>query len=138
MAAVSINTNPGRRELAVFGAVLPVTFALAGFMVARWTGSSAAPAIVWGTGGVLTVVYLVARPLRRAIFVGFGYAAYPIGWVVSHLVLLIVFALVVTPIALLLRLLGKDPLGRRIDPSATSYWTPREARADVRRYFQQF
>lgn len=138
MAALPINTSPGRRELTVFGFVLPVAVALAGLVVSRRVDSATVPALIWGVGGALALVYLVARPLRRPIFVGFSYAAYPIGWVVSHVLLLLIFAVVVTPIALLLRLLGKDPLARRLDPSATSYWTPHQARTDVRRYFQQF
>jgi hypothetical protein len=58
--------------------------------------------------------------------------------VVSHVVLLLVFAVVVTPVALLLRLLGRDPLERRPDPRAATYWVDRKTEPDPRRYFRQF
>jgi hypothetical protein len=57
---------------------------------------------------------------------------------VSHLLLLVVYYLVLTPIGLLMRLIGYDPLQRRFDRSAQSYWTPHDPAADDARYFKQF
>ena len=54
--------------------------------------------------------------------------------VVSPLVLGLLFYVTVTPIALLMRVLGKDPLRLRRDPDAASYWivrTPRRAGAQI-------
>lgn len=45
---------------------------------------------------------------------------------VSPFVLGLVFFLVVTPTGMLMRILGKDLLRLRIDPSAESYWIKRE------------
>ncbi len=45
--------------------------------------------------------------------------------VVSPIVLGLLFYVTVTPIALLMRLLGKDPLRLRRDPKAASYWIER-------------
>ena len=55
------------------------------------------------------------------------YAAYPIGWVVGHVMIGVVFFTVVTPIGLLMRALGRDPLQRKFDASRTSYWEKRPA-----------
>lgn len=41
--------------------------------------------------------------------------------------LMLGFALVVVPAALLLRLVGHDPLKRRYEPGRTSYWEPPSA-----------
>ena len=46
--------------------------------------------------------------------------------IVNPIVLGLVFALVITPLALVMRLAGRDPLRRRIDRDATSYWIPRD------------
>ena len=46
--------------------------------------------------------------------------------IVNPIVLGIVFVIVVTPLALVMRLAGRDPLRRRIDRTATSYWIARE------------
>jgi hypothetical protein len=45
--------------------------------------------------------------------------------VVSPLVLGLLFYATVTPIALLMRVVGKDPLRLRRDPDAASYWIER-------------
>jgi len=46
--------------------------------------------------------------------------------VVNPLVMAVIFFGVITPIAAIVRVRGKDPLHRRFDPQADSYWTPRE------------
>ena len=38
----------------------------------------------------------------------------------------IVFFIVITPIGLIMRLIGKDLLNKKIDKSLTSYWNKRE------------
>jgi hypothetical protein len=53
-------------------------------------------------------------------------------------VLAMVYYGIFTPIGLGLRLMGRDPLRRRFDPQARSYWVDRRAPADVKRYFRQF
>jgi hypothetical protein len=64
--------------------------------------------------------------------------AFPIGWTVSRLVLAAVFYGLFTPIGLVFRLMGRDPLARRPPHDVVSYWTEKPDRADVRRYFRQF
>lgn len=133
-----VNRDPGRRELTTFAIVLPVAVALGGWLLLRRTGSEQAATTVWVLGGALALVYAAVARWRRAIFVGISLATFPIGWVVSHLLLVVIFVLVVTPTALALRVVGRDPLGRRPDPSATTYWAPLAVDDDVRRSFRQF
>ena len=65
-------------------------------------------------------------------------AAFPIGWTVSYLLLAAIFFLVLTPIGLVMRLFGRDPMLRALDRSAKTYWVPHNPGADPRRYFKQF
>jgi len=46
--------------------------------------------------------------------------------------------LVFTPIGLTMRLFGWDPLERRFDPNASTYWVEHKPPASPSRYFQQF
>ena len=138
MAVIDINTNPSDKELRWFGLMLLVFVAIVGAL-ARWQFASPDGArLVWTAGGGLAAVYLVAPPLRRWIFLGWVYAAFPIGWTVSHLVLAAIYYLVFMPIGLVLRLTKGDPLERRLDRSASTYWTPHTPSRDVRRYFRQY
>ncbi len=50
--------------------------------------------------------------------------ALAMGWGVLRVLLTVVFFGVMTPLSLLLRLLGRDILGARIDRSAATYWSP--------------
>jgi hypothetical protein len=50
----------------------------------------------------------------------------------------VVYYMLLTPVGLLLRLCGNDPLRRRLDRQATSYWTPRSQDVPLDRYFRQF
>ena len=45
--------------------------------------------------------------------------------IVSPIVMALLFYLTVTPLALLMRVPGKDPLRLRRDPNAASYWIER-------------
>lgn len=51
--------------------------------------------------------------------------AMSMGWVMTRVILSILFYLVVTPIGLLARLFGKDFLDIKFDKTATSYWIPK-------------
>jgi ABC-type uncharacterized transport system permease subunit len=74
----------------------------------------------------------------RLVFVGMSYAAWPIGFVVSHVVLALVYYLVVTPIGLVMRMVGYDPMSRRSDGDGASRWVPRSGERKAESYFRQF
>jgi ABC-type uncharacterized transport system permease subunit len=138
MALIEINRNPSKRDLMIFGVALVVFAGLLGLVAqARWHAPAAARAI-WGVGAAVAAFFFAAPPLRRPIYLGWIYLTYPIGFVVSHVVLAIVFYGVMTPIGLALRLSGRDPLARKFEPERTSYWIPVDPPGDPERYFRQF
>ena len=73
----------------------------------------------------------------RPVFVGWSIAAFPVGWVMSHLLLLCLFFGVFTPLGLLLRCLGKDALNLR-RRGAEGYWQQRAQERDLSRYLRQY
>ena len=99
-----------------------------------------APVRLWAlaTAGVLLVFTFVvpgALTLPNRLWTGFGTYA---GRITNPLVLSLVFFLFLTPMSLLLRMLGKDPLGLRLDPKADTYWHAVEgpwSRESMRRQF---
>jgi ABC-type uncharacterized transport system permease subunit len=138
MALLEINRNPSRRDLAWFGLVLFLFFLVVGGVLGRALASDVARHVAWGAGAILALAYYAVPGWRRPMFVGWMYAAYPIGFVMSHLLLGVVYFGVVTPIGLLMRAMGHDPMTRRFDRSATTYWVERQRVSDVKRYFKQF
>ena len=105
-----------------------------------WWKFEAPQAAMWIAviAGVVIVLYYLVPPLRRRIFMAWLGVAFPIGWLLSHLLLTVVFCLVVLPIGLLMRLLRYDALHRRIDSRAPSYWIERDSQPDPQTYFRQF
>jgi hypothetical protein len=94
-------------------------------------------AVLGGVGGLLGLLGLVAPAALRPVFTAWMMAAFPIGWVVSRVVLAALFYLVFTPLAIVFRLMRRDALHRR-RTGAASYWTPKTQPADPAQYFKQF
>ncbi|MBI4665212.1 MAG: hypothetical protein HY751_02250 [Nitrospinae bacterium] len=61
-----------------------------------------------------------------------------LAWFNTRLLLAIVFYLIITPTGLIMRALGKDPMDRRIDKSAATYWKKREPNTDLASYEKQY
>lgn len=72
--------------------------------------------------GLALLIPAVLAPANR-VWMKFGELLHHI---VSPVALGVVFYVAVLPTGLILRLLGKDPLRLRFDPSATSYWIKRD------------
>lgn len=76
--------------------------------------------------------------LTRAVFVAIMLVAAPIGFVISHVFLAVIYYLVITPIGLVFRLIGRDAIGRRLDPGAASYWRDRGQPRPASSYFKLY
>lgn len=61
-----------------------------------------------------------------------------LGWITTRLILGLFFFLVLTPVGLLMRLLGKDVLGEKLDPTTDSYWKKVEDAEDPQMMERQF
>jgi hypothetical protein len=64
--------------------------------------------------------------------------AHALGWVNTRIILTLVYLLTFTPLAIIFRLMGKDPMERRFE-AVESYWIKREQKEfgceDYRRQF---
>ena len=138
MGMIKLNRQPTPRDLFWFGLLLPLFVAVLGGVLRWMWGLPAAAVVIWLVGAAILAAFALAPPLRRPIYLGWIYASFPIGWTVSHLVLGAVFYLLLTPIGLMMRLCGHDPLHRQFDRQAKSYWIARPKQTDSSRYFRQF
>ena len=139
MALLEINRNPPERELRQFAGIwFPAFFLVIGLIAGYKFGLWSIVLPVWAVVAVVAFVGIVRPKLVRPIYLGWMYAAYPIGWTVSHVVLGITWYLVITPIGLIMRMTGRDPMHRRIDKQAASYWIERGEAPPRSRYFRQF
>ncbi len=73
------------------------------------------------------------RPVYRASLM----LAFPVGWIVSHVILMVLFLAVFTPLALIFRAMGRDLLELKFRRGKETYWQPKPP-CEVKRYFYQY
>ena len=136
MQWIDVIRPPSQRHLRQFAGLFLIVFlAIAGgrWFGGRadvWTGLIAAAAVVVGVTG------LIVPAAVRPIYTGWMVLAFPIGWTVSRLTLGVVFFAVVTPIALMFRVAGRDTLRLR-RTSGHTYWLGKRQPPSEREYFRQ-
>ncbi len=136
MALAKVEWHPSDRQLRQFAVCLAV--ALPAFL---WFWMDSQWAIVASAAGIGAAVAIVGwwRPRWLApLFVGLSLAVWPVGWLVSELLLLVVFLLLFWPMGWLRRSLGGDPLERNFNREAESYLRPKAQPPDAGSYFRQF
>lgn len=140
MSMIVVNTDPTGTQLKQFGGIWLVFFGAAGALAYFRSEAVAAAVVLWVLAVVVPAVGWAAPGFMRLVYVGMSYLAWPIGVVVSHLILAAVYYLVLTPIGLFMRLIGHDPMARRFDPTRSSYWhrRPDPRTVDPGRSFRQF
>jgi hypothetical protein len=105
-----------------------LVFAAVFVIIACWPLFHAEPPRWWAVP--VSVAFAVIALLKPALLAGlnrlwtkFGHL---LGKVVSPIALGVLFYGVLTPIGVVMRLTGKDPLRLKLDSSARSYWIPRK------------
>ncbi len=95
----------------VFGLFLPLVF------------HKALPLWPWAVGASLALWSLVAPASLRLVYVVWMRIGLLIGGIMNPVILAIVFFVLISPLGILLRMFGHDPMGSRRDASTTTYRT---------------
>jgi len=83
-------------------------------------------AAVWlGAAALMACGVLNPMLLRRVYLVWMGFA-FALGWIVSRVILIFLFYLVITPIGMIARLIGKKFIDITFPGETESYWVSRE------------
>jgi hypothetical protein len=138
MAIIKLNTNPSANELKWFGLMLLLIFGIIGGVVLWYTGSYGVPAILWSIGSALCVVYYALRPIRLPLYIAWMRLVYPIGWTISFTFFIIMYYGLFSPIGLMMRIFRYDPMQRRLNRDAPTYWVKHDTDTEPSRYFRQF
>jgi hypothetical protein len=131
-----IQFNPSDKTLRQFAGLCLIVFSLAALVQLQFRHHPVA-ALVYGVlAVVLGPLGLIAPRAVRPVWVTWMVIAFPIGWLVSTVVLAILFYGIFTPIGLAFRMSGRDALALKRAPRQ-SYWTPRPEPRSARQYFRQ-
>lgn len=135
---IDMSRKPTPQALRWFGLIVLVFFAVVATVVYfRWRAHGFAYAAI-GIGALLSLLFYSVRPLRMPLYLAWMRIFFPLGWLVSHAIVAVIYYLVLTPIGLVLRLVGYDPMRRRFDRRAGSYWVELRRDADLSQYFRQY
>ena len=137
MSPFPFPTRPSTRVLRQFAAAWLVFFlSLAANQI--WRRGNMPAGCALGVVALVGIVGLVKPNALRLLFIVASAVAFPIGWVMSLVMLAIMYYGVVTPVALFWRLRGRDVLQVRDGKDQSSFWIRREAQPTPERYLRQF
>jgi Saxitoxin biosynthesis operon protein SxtJ len=101
-----------------------------------YRGRVPAASVFVSLAGILSLVALAVPPLAILFHRAWMRLAAALGYVNSRIILGILFVVVITPMAAIMRLLARDPLLRRGAPRDT-YWVPRECTRQAAESFER-
>jgi len=135
---IRIERHPSRSQLMVFGVLWLVFFGFWG--TASWwnTGINWKAVLFWSLAFTVPAAGFLWSEFLRIVYVLAVHVTYPIGIIISSVVLMVIYYVVLTPIGVVLRLTGHDPMKRNFDRTAKTYWTSRQQEVETERYFKQF
>ncbi len=145
MTLLKINLDPDRKTLLRFGLSGLAIFGLLGawvhgshsFLFRPLEAGAAASAArgLWIAAAACGLLGWLAPRAIRVLYVGVSLVALPIGYLVSHAVVFLLYYGIVVPMALLVRLCGGDPLSQRRGRPAG--WRERREPPDPHSYYRQ-
>jgi hypothetical protein len=117
-----------RRQLRSFGLLVGAIF----FAIGLWPAVVRGDALrLWALvpGIALILAGLIAPRILRPIHRKWMGLAHVLGWVNTRVLLGLIFFGLITPVGLIRRLMGKDPLARAFKADASTYRVPQHPRS---------
>jgi len=129
------NRNPKTSELRWFAGLWFPAFCLAVGLFLRRHGLPSSAMALWVAGAALAIAGLCRPATIRPVYRVMLQVTFPIGWLMSHVLLASAYFLIITPIGFAMRR-SHDPMRRHLHRSAASYWIDCEP-VERERYFRQ-
>lgn len=127
------NWHPQPRQLRQFAATALAAFPFAAWW---WEAGTAARSLV-ALGMAWALIGLAHPPAIRPLYWALGALALPVGCLLGEVLLALVYYGLFVPLGLAMRLARRDPLQRRFDPQATTYWQPKQQPPGPGSYLRQ-
>ncbi|HEB53420.1 MAG TPA: hypothetical protein ENI87_09225 [bacterium] len=140
---IKLDFNPDRNALRQFAWIALVGLPLLVYVVLKIVGVASwthpAMYVAYGVAVGQLVLLLAGVPiLARVLFVALTLVAFPIGMIVSTVLVAFVYYLVLTPIGLFFRLIGRDLMHKKPDRACKSYWVERDGERPADSYFKLY
>lgn len=112
------------QDLKKFGLVMAGVISLLFGLIIPFIANSAYPVWPWTIAAVFLIVSLTHPKLLRSVYKIWMKIGHILGFINTRIILAVLFFGLLTPIGLVLRLLGKDPLLKKIEPDLITYRVP--------------
>lgn len=140
-----INWKPDRDELKKFGVSLIIGFPVIAivFFIIRWISGDGMPEprfflMLGGIGCAVGIVCWLISPIAKLLYpLWYGIAAC-VGIVLANLLFTLLFYVLFTPLALFMKLKGRDALHLKKQKDVGSYWIDAPATPPANQYFRQY
>ena len=119
-AIPELDKNGLRKFGLTTGAIVAALFGL----LLPWLFEHSIPTWPWVVAGVLVTLALAAPTTLRPVYKVWMKVGNVLGWINTRIILAILFYLLIVPVGILMRVLGKDPMRRSINPDADTYRVP--------------
>ena len=130
------STNQRIRKFAI---TMAIAFAIFGALLLFYFEKTLAGQVLWGIAGSMLVLGLPYPPLLWPVERAWFYFAFALGFINIRILLSVVFYTMFVPVGLMMKLIGRDPLERKIDKNAETYWKQRDqAPVDPESYERQY
>ncbi len=123
------SADPDRSTLRSFGLILGAMLLGLGCYL-HWPPREGVALALAIAGGIILLAARLFPGLLRPIYGPWMAVGRVMGRVNAFILLTLLFFLLFTPLGLLMRLFGWDPLGRKLNRPATTYWVKREKGRD--------
>ncbi len=112
---------PDKKDLRSFGLIFATGMVLIFGLLFPWLAEKPWPAWPWIIAAGFAGCGLILPQILKPVYFLWMKIGHVLGWINTRIILGVVFFLVFAPVALCLRLLGKDPMQRRLDAQTSTY-----------------
>ena len=126
-----------RKQLRQFGLMVGGVLVLIGLWKLYQGKHETVRFILWSVGGLLIITGSIVPKLLTPVYWIWMKLAHLLGWVNTRLLLGIIFFVIITPMAVVMKVFGRDALNRKIDKDVDSYWIPRPPIASIKEHCER-
>lgn len=132
--------KPDKKELVKFGNTGFIFFGIIGALLFLKFRLEIKTYIFFGLSVFFLICPRVSLPLTGVVHKIMMAIAGVVGYANRQILLSLVYFTLFTPVSLIMKIVGKDPMNRRIDKGASSYWKQKDNSkpVDPVRYEQRF
>ncbi len=135
---LDIDTS-SRSEQRKFGLVMAAAIIILGLIRYAFHGFAQFPIYFFAVAAVFAFFGLVWPRALKPVFIGWIKFALVLNWIVTHLLLTVVYWGIIVPMGIAMRLFSEDPMKRKWLPPDASYWEePEEQPEEFERWRNQF